>query len=56
MSIQKSRLLMLAADCNPGKVAALDALLGEYVAYVRLCVERMLERYPDRARPDLTSR
>jgi predicted RNA-binding Zn-ribbon protein involved in translation (DUF1610 family) len=42
--MQKSRLLMLALDCNPGKVADLDALLSQYVAYVGLCVQRMLER------------
>lgn len=44
MTLQKSRILMLASDCNRGKVAALDALLSQYTAYVRLCVERMLER------------
>jgi len=41
--IQKSRILMLAPVCNAGKVAALDALLSEYVAYVRICVVFMLE-------------
>jgi putative transposase len=43
MPLQKSRILMLAADCNPGKVSSLETLLVEYVAYVRFCVERMLE-------------
>jgi hypothetical protein len=42
MPLQKSRILMLAAGCNLGKIASLDALLWEYLAYVRRCVERML--------------
>lgn len=40
---QKSRLLYLHREVNPGKVEKLEALHAEYVAYVRLCVQEMLK-------------
>ena len=43
MPLQKSRILMLATDCNSGKIEALEALSVAYVAYVGLCVARLLE-------------
>lgn len=39
----KCRMLMLHRDTNPGKVERLEALHREYVAYVRLCVQTMLD-------------
>lgn len=41
--MNKCRFFVLHSGCNPGKVAALDALHAEYVAYVRVCVTQMLE-------------
>lgn len=38
----KCRILMLHKDTNSGKVARLEALHVEYVAYVRVCVQHML--------------
>jgi len=34
---------MLHPECNPGKLASLEALHVEYVSYVRICVQTMLE-------------
>src|ERR1700690_3941040 len=34
---------MLHSECNSGKVAALEALHLEYIAYVRICVQTMLD-------------
>ena len=41
--MKKSRFFMLHSECNPGKVTALEALHVEYVAYVRICVQTMLD-------------
>jgi Putative transposase DNA-binding domain len=41
--ILKSRFFMLHPECNPGKIASLEALHAEYTAYVRICVQMMLE-------------
>jgi hypothetical protein len=38
----KCRLLYLHKETNPGKIEILEALHKEYVAYVRVCIERML--------------
>ena len=40
----KCRLLYLHPEVNPGKVARLEALHREYVAYVRICVQHMLDK------------
>ena len=40
----KCRILMLHKDTNDGKIARLEALHVEYVAYVRICVQHMLDR------------
>lgn len=40
----KCRILMLHKDTNDGKVARLEALHAEYVAYVRICVQTMLDQ------------
>jgi len=40
----KCRLLHLHREVNPGKLERLEALHREYVAYVRLCVETLLEK------------
>lgn len=40
----KCRILMLHKDTNQGKVARLEALHAEYVAYVRICVQHMLDQ------------
>lgn len=34
---------MLHPECNPGKIQSLEALHIEYVAYVRICVQTMLD-------------
>ena len=41
--MKKCRLFMLHPECNPGKIAALEALHAEYVLYVRICVQTMLD-------------
>jgi hypothetical protein len=41
----KCRILMLHKDTNPGKVARLEALHSEYVAYTRICVQTMLDAH-----------
>jgi hypothetical protein len=41
--VKKSRFFMLHPECNSGKLQALEALHVEYVAYVRICVQTMLE-------------
>lgn len=40
----KCRILMLHKDTNLGKVARLEALHAEYVAYTRICMQTMLDR------------
>lgn len=40
----KCRILMLHKGTNPGKVARLEALHVEYVGYVRICVQAMLDQ------------
>ena len=40
----KCRILMLHKETNPGKVGRLEALHVEYVAYVRICVQTMLDQ------------
>jgi len=39
----KCRLLYLHKETNPGKMERLEALHREYVAYVRICVQYMLD-------------
>ena len=34
---------MLHPECNPGKIQSLEALHVEYIAYVRICVQTMLD-------------
>jgi len=34
---------MLHSECNPGKIQVLEALHAEYVVYVQICVQTMLE-------------
>lgn len=41
--MKKCRFFMLHSECNPGKVDLLEALHVEYVLYVRICVQTMLE-------------
>jgi len=41
--MKKSRHLYLHPETNPGKIAALEALHVEYVRYVRICVQIMLD-------------
>jgi NADPH-dependent glutamate synthase beta subunit-like oxidoreductase len=41
--MKKSRFFMLHLECNPGKLASLEALHAEYVSYVRICVQTMLD-------------
>lgn len=41
--MKKSRHIYLHPAANPGKVAALEALHAEYVGYVRVCVQTMLD-------------
>lgn len=41
--MRKSRHIYLHPETNAGKVAALEALHAEYVRYVRICVQHMLE-------------
>ena len=41
--MKKSRFFMLHSECNLGKLHALGALHAEYVAYVQICVQTMLE-------------
>jgi len=43
--MKKSRHLYLHSETNPGKVAALEALHVEYVSYVRICVQHMLDNH-----------
>ena len=40
--MKKARFLFLHPETNPGKVAALDALLLVYIEYLKVCVEAML--------------
>ena len=40
----KCRIFRLHKDANPGKVARLEALHAEYVKYVRICVQTMLDQ------------
>jgi len=40
----KCRLLYLHKGTNPGKVERLESLHREYVAYVRICVQHMLDK------------
>lgn len=40
----KCRVLMLHKDTNEGKVARLEALHAEYIHYVRICVQTMLDQ------------
>lgn len=40
----KCRLLYLHPDTNPGKAERLESLYREYVSYVRVCVDHMLEK------------
>ncbi|MFH1465881.1 MAG: hypothetical protein ABIO70_15950, partial [Pseudomonadota bacterium] len=40
----KCRILMLHPATNAGKIALLEAIRAEYVAYVRICVQTMLDR------------
>lgn len=42
--VERSRTMMAHPEINPGKVAALDALQTEYAAYVRACVDLMVDR------------
>ena len=39
----KCRILVLHKEVNQGKVARLEALHAEYVSYVRICVQAMLD-------------
>jgi hypothetical protein len=41
--MKKSRFFLLHSTCNPSKAAALEALHAEYVCYVRVCVQTMLD-------------
>jgi hypothetical protein len=41
--MKKSRHLYLHSETNAGKVVALESLHVEYVAYVRICVQAMLD-------------
>lgn len=43
--MKKCRFFMLHSGCNPGKLQALEALHAEYLAYVRICVQTMLEAH-----------
>jgi hypothetical protein len=43
--VKKSRFFMLHPECNPGKLQALEALHLEYVIYVRICVQTMLDAH-----------
>jgi hypothetical protein len=43
--MKKSRFFMLHSECNPGKLQALEALHAEYIAYVRICVQTMLDSH-----------
>lgn len=40
--MKKSRFLYLHREANARKVAALDALLAVYIAYLQVCVQAML--------------
>lgn len=40
----KCRIFRLHPETNPFKLAGLEALHGEYVAYVRICVQAMLNQ------------
>lgn len=42
-TFQKSRFFLLHSQVNAGKVARLEALHLEYVTYVRVCIQAMLE-------------
>jgi putative transposase len=42
-TFQKARFFLLHPEVNGGKVERLEALHREYVAYVRLCVQTMLD-------------
>ena len=42
--LMKRRILMLDPDTNQAKVARLEALHAQYLAYVRLCVQNMLDQ------------
>ncbi len=42
-TFQKARFFLLHPDTNPGKIERLEALHREYVAYVRICVQHMLD-------------
>jgi len=41
--MKKSRHLYLHPETNPGKVSALESLHVEYVKYIRICVQHMLD-------------
>ena len=43
--MKKSRFFYLHPECNPGKIQSLEALHSEYVGYVRLCVQKMLDAH-----------
>jgi predicted transcriptional regulator len=40
----KCRLLYLHPETNPGKIERLESLHREYVAYVRICIQHMLDK------------
>ena len=42
-TLKKSRFFALHPETNPGKIEQLEALHKEYVSYVRICVQTMLE-------------
>lgn len=42
-TFQKARFFLLHPDTNPGKIERLESLHREYVAYVRTCVQAMIE-------------
>ena len=43
--MKKCRFFMLHPECNPRKLTALEELHAEYVEYVRICVQTMLEAH-----------
>lgn len=43
--MKKSRHIYLHHETNAGKIAALETLYVEYVAYVRICVQTMIESH-----------
>lgn len=51
--MEKSRILMIHPECNPGKIAILDALQVEYANYVGICVAQLVDWYRfDLPKPD----